>query len=110
MIDRDRNYRSLTEDEVATNIARLQAFRDDWDGEGSLAPTREALAASQRILKSAASPGGNVHVAPNKEGGVSVEFRAGSVHVHADIDEKGRVEVFVSTDGEGSVFFDVEAA
>jgi hypothetical protein len=61
-------------------LDNLGKIKDGWDGRGSAAPTREALATAK-----------NIGVCPLGHGGVQLELHAGGADVEIEIDANGKV-------------------
>jgi hypothetical protein len=53
-------------------LDNLRALKDDWDNDGALAPTEEAILLAEKIINAEPS------VVPLTDGGVQVEWHCGA--------------------------------
>lgn len=62
------------------NLANLRAIKDGWDGRGSAAPTKEALATAA-----------NISACPLGYGGIQLEIHAGGADIEIEIGADGHI-------------------
>jgi hypothetical protein len=68
-------------------LDRLRELKDNWDHDGAVAPTEEAIALAEAILN---TPGQAV---PRTNGGVQIEWHCGGGDVEIVITPEGAMEL-----------------
>jgi hypothetical protein len=72
-------------------LDKLREMKDDWDDDGALAPTEEAVDAAERILNMLRDvPGAAV---PMTNGGVQIEWHARGFDIEFVLTPEGTLEL-----------------
>ena len=69
------------------SLDKLRELQDNWDDEGGLAPTEEAIQLAEQILN---TPG---QALPLQDGGVQIEWHIGAADVEIVITPEGTQEL-----------------
>jgi hypothetical protein len=68
-------------------LDKLREMKDDWDDEGALAPTEEAIALAEQIINTLPD------VVPRTGGGVQVEWHSAGADIEIAITPEGTLEL-----------------
>lgn len=101
----------LVDDQIAVDLARLNArldelseLADNWDGEGAIAISGDAVATARAFLGKRAGFSGLYRIFPNGEGGVLFEFVVDGWDLSVDIGSDGSLELFgIEVEGKGEL-------
>lgn len=98
--------------EILKKIEDLRQLKDDWDGEGAIAPTvpvMGSVADCMSMLKNAGVPSPD-QVSAACDGSVIISWNFGEIYFEMEISWPGRAEVMVKKDvsGQPVVYFNAE--
>ncbi len=96
-------------EQLEARFAELAELREGWDGYGAQPIDRHALVLAERVVRDTLKAGWPTpELFPVPDGGVQLEWGAGSMELELEIEPGGRGVVFVGDDPKSGRRFDGE--
>ena len=92
--------------DAGRTISRISTLQDDWDGQGSPAPSRAALESMNRVIREIdAYDLPSPHISPVSGGGLGIEWHQGQRDLSIELLRDGSIEYLRSqtTSGEPDI-------
>ena len=92
--------------DASRTISRISTLQDDWDGQGSPAPSRAALESMNRVIREIdAYDLPSPHISPVSGGGLGIEWHQGQRDLSIELLQDGSIEYLRSqtTSGEPDI-------
>jgi hypothetical protein len=95
--------------QLEARFVELAELREDWDGYGARPVDRHALVVAEKLVRETLRVGWPTpEIFPIPDGGVQLEWSAGSMELELEIEPGGRGVVFVGDDPKSGRRFDGE--